>query len=263
MDKELQLRCETFMHYRDLMRDSFKWDGEAMHMMSASIALARGWEPDRRKIRECEEIVKQKVDRFSPLRLALRVALVCYMAMSSDPEEYLRNVQRAYSLIRITRRHRSMKYYLAAMTLASRITDKEELLGLTDRTNEIYAELNETADPFTGGDGYALAAVFAAAGVEDPAGLVCGQECSRGDMLINVMTCSDCGSNAEMTGEAEAWLRTHYGTGFLLRRACMRTLFAAVLVSCTIRDNTFADSIAANVMLDNTMESYFIANGKR
>ena len=162
MDADLQRTCEMFIRNRDLLSETFRWEGSAMHTIGSAVLTSHSMEPEIDKMKECAQIIKDNAGMLSPLRGYLKIMVICNMLLSSDPEEYFRNIERAYNLIRITRRMRDQQFYLAAIAMCNVVADKEELLGMVDKTNEIYARLRNVKNFREDGKGYVLAAVVAA-----------------------------------------------------------------------------------------------------
>lgn len=162
MKAELLAECELFVRNREVLKDTFRWDGDAAHIMGSMILTCANISPDPDKLKSYEKMIKSNVSILSSLRGDLRVAAVCNMCLTEDPEDYLLNVVRAYNLIRIIRHSRDERYYLAALFMCRAISDKEELLDLVDLANEIYDGMKRSGDikgPMTG---YPLAAAAAA-----------------------------------------------------------------------------------------------------
>lgn len=167
MDADLKRTCEMFIRNRELLSDTFRWEGSAMHLIGSAVLTAHDVEPDIETLTRQAAIIRENAGMLSPLRGYLKIMLICNMILSDDPEEYFRNVERAYNLIRITRRRKDPQYYLAAIAMCNVVKDKEELLGITDRANEIFARLR-TEEGFGDDEkGYVLAAAIAATGVSD------------------------------------------------------------------------------------------------
>lgn len=167
MDADLMRTCEMFIRNRDLLSDTFRWDGSAMHLIGAAILTEHETEPEIETLKQCASIIKENASMLSPLRGHLRIILICSMMMSDDPEEYYNNVQRAYNLIRITRKKRDERFYLSALSMCNTISDKEELLGEVDRANEICAELKNLPGFAQDERGFVDAGIISSAGVTD------------------------------------------------------------------------------------------------
>ena len=179
MNPELLKTCELFIRNLDTLREALKWEGDAVRMMGSAVLTSRSCEPDAARIIECETILKERAGLFSPLRGTLKTAIVCRMAMQDDPAEYFDNVQRAYELIRITRRSRDDRYYLAAMMMAETVSEKDELLGLIDTANELYSAMKSSDGLFEDRSGYLTAAAAACVGTDDIEELIRETEACR------------------------------------------------------------------------------------
>lgn len=166
MDADLQKTCDLFIKNRDLLKDTFRWEGSAMHLIGSAVLTAHDLYPDISSLTACAGVIKENSGMLSPLRGHLKILMICNMLLSSDYREYYKNVDRAYNLIRITRRFRDQRYYLASIAMANAVTDKEELLGLVDKAGDIYNRLKEVSGFTDDGTGFVTASIIAATGIE-------------------------------------------------------------------------------------------------
>lgn len=167
MDADLTRTCEMFIRNRELLSDTFRWEGSAMHLIGSAVLTSHDMEPDIDILKKQATIIRENAGMLSPLRGFLKIMLICNMLFSEDPEDYYKNVERAYNLIRITRRKRDSQFYLAAMAMCNVIEDKEELLGLVDKSNELFNKLLDVEGFTRDEKGFTLASIIAATGVED------------------------------------------------------------------------------------------------
>lgn len=164
MDADLQRTCELFVKNRELLRDNFKWDGSAMHLIGSAVLTAHSASPDIDALVSCAKVIKDRAGMLSPLRGHLKILMICNMILEEDRDEYFSNVERAYNLLRITRRMRDQRFYLSAIAMANAVDDKEELLGLVDKACEIYERLKGIEGFFDDGSGFVTACIMASAG---------------------------------------------------------------------------------------------------
>ena len=172
MNTELLNTCELFIQNREVLRSTFRWEGEEMLLLGSALLTSGGREADADLMRRCERMLKERTGRFSALRGDLKMTMVCRMACSDDPGELLANTERAYNLIRISRGRRSEIYYLAAIFMACAATDKEQLLGMTDKADALFkgsaeASASRHSGLMSGDHGYAVAAAVASSSEED------------------------------------------------------------------------------------------------
>lgn len=167
MDADLLRICEMFIRNRKTLADTFRWDGYEMHLIGSAVLTSHGIEPGAEDLKRCAGIIKDRAKVLSPLRGYLKIIMTASMLMEDDPETYFDNTERAYNLIRITRRSRDDRYYLGAMALANVIEDKEELLGLVDKATELFGAIRSVSEQCEDGRAFMVASILAAAGVED------------------------------------------------------------------------------------------------
>ena len=177
MNEALLRKCEFFISNLGLMRETFKWDGSELHLLGSALLTAGGIETDKDELKRCERYIKDHTNLFSPLRGNLKIAAICHMIASEDPEVYFANLERAYSIIRITRRDYDQRYYLAAVTMADVLTDKEQLLDLADRANSVFDAMRQGIG--AGKDMYVTAATIACSDISDTDALIAEAERCR------------------------------------------------------------------------------------
>lgn len=179
MNAVLHRTCELFIENRDSLRDTFRWEGEVMLLLGSLILTSVGYKADEEELRKCEEILRNREGLFSPLRGNLKMAALCSMAVSNDPENYIADVNRAYNLIRIGMGRWDERCYLAALIMSSMISDKEELLPLTDLAGEIYTTVYGDDRWYSERSGYIAAAAAACSGCTDAEKLKADAEACR------------------------------------------------------------------------------------
>ena len=143
MDKVLKTTCESFIANRDMLRENFRNEGSAMHLMGAAILSSIEDGPDAKELKECEKILKKHEGFFSPFRGALKFPVIINMSRKEDPVDYLRLVREAYDMICISMRSRNERYYLPAMEIAAEASSEEDISDLVEERESSFDEAAE------------------------------------------------------------------------------------------------------------------------
>lgn len=216
MDDVLRKTCEDFIENRDLLRENFKNDGMAMHMMGAALLSSSDEEADADRLLECERILKKCEGFFSPFRGVLKLPVIINMGRKDDPEEYLRLVRKAYDLICADRGSRDERYYLPAMAIASEADSEEDLADLISSSDELFAEKRDLDD------------------LLETAGM------SEEDIETEVH-------------EAGEYLKGQKGFGFMGAGSAMREMYAKMLVCIAQGQKTYAADVTSESALDDAI----------
>lgn len=167
MDEVLKTTCESFISNRDVLRESFKYEGMAMHLMGAAVMTSSGEKIDVAEYKKCEEFLDSKTGVFSPLRGLLKMPMVINLALSSDREEYYDRVHDVYEDIIESRNSKDERLLLAAMIIASSTKDQKTLSDLIDTAGRIYNKTDAAGRLFSDMSAYVTAAGVATGGVRD------------------------------------------------------------------------------------------------
>ena len=165
MNAELQKTCELFIKNRDILHDNFRWDGNEMHLVGSAIITGDGKTADADALKKCEEIIKEKTGFFSAYRGNAKIAVMCRMAESEDPEGYLDRVIAAAEKIAEHGRMREEIAAVAGMVIADANGD------LTDKAESVYSTLSADKRYRNSSGVCVLAAMIACSG-KDPQALL-------------------------------------------------------------------------------------------
>ncbi|MDO4518389.1 MAG: DUF4003 family protein, partial [Bacillota bacterium] len=141
MKELLEKTCELFISNREILRDTFRWEGDEMNRLGSSLLTARQEAVDSERLRECDHILKENSGFFSVFRGQLKIAVLCNMVSKEDPEKYLRDTERAYKLMKYGRGSDDSIHALAALSIAESARSEEELLEIVERASDIFTRL--------------------------------------------------------------------------------------------------------------------------
>ena len=100
MKAELQTLCDLFIANRDIARQAFKWDSDAVHPLCANIFCARGMTMEMDRLEQCKEIIKNQTGILSNFRGSLRPALAAMLAIGERPEEKMSRALENYRILK-------------------------------------------------------------------------------------------------------------------------------------------------------------------
>ena len=171
---------------------------------------------------ECEKLLKKIEGFFSPFRGALKLPVIIYMAVSDDPEDYLKRVRSAYDMICEQQGSRNERYYLKAMQTAAAADSEEEIKEILDENR------GQTDEDLS----------F--------------------DALIEDLDMGRDEAEREIK-DAEGYLGMQKGFGVMGASQKLKDIYAAMLVCMAHGKGAEASGLAARLALDDALGSRFRA----
>ncbi len=138
MDQTLQDLCEQFIEYRDLIRDTFRWESNYIPPVCANLFCARGLSPDAQALRNCRDLINRNTGIFSCFRGYIRIPLACMLSMDPCPEEKFRRAQDMFQALR--EYFRPSDYLALAAFLLTELDCTEQTLA---RGKRIWRLMND------------------------------------------------------------------------------------------------------------------------
>ena len=117
MKPELMTLCEAFAANREMLRQSFKWEHDALLSVCANIFTARGLTATEERLKAARDMLKAETGPFSNFRGTGRLAFISLLAASREPEALLARSLRNYEALKGCF-HRSEYLALGAAVLA-------------------------------------------------------------------------------------------------------------------------------------------------
>lgn len=148
----LQAGCELLADNRDLIHKGFAWDYDMMSAVGGMIFTSAGKVADVERMKQCKSILKRQEGMFSDFRGNMVIPVISKMALSEDPDAYLRELVMVYKKIRDGKFFGSEYMALAALCIcdgngADRV---DEIAGKTQtlikRMKEIHPFLTSDED---------------------------------------------------------------------------------------------------------------------
>lgn len=137
MDSGIKERCDLMIENRRRLQDIFTYGNKKIVFSAAAIISSFGIPADKKKIMICKNILKKRVDILSGLRGQMYPVLVVKMALSNDPEDYLRRVKKVYSILK-TKTGAGNEHSALASIIICEKTPVENYESIVSRTSEIY-----------------------------------------------------------------------------------------------------------------------------
>lgn len=134
-------KCELLAENRKIFGKTFKWEFDYMTTAGASIFTSAGVLANMERLKECEKILKAHTSWLSNIRGFSEVPVIAKMALSDNPEEYIKKVIAIYDLMKSNKLAGSEYKVMAAIALAEK--DIEEAQTYILRTAELYKKMSK------------------------------------------------------------------------------------------------------------------------
>lgn len=160
MNVEMKERCDLLVKNRECISKAFHWESGMMLLTAASIFTESGKLADVEELKNCERIIKTQTSLFSSFRENAKMPLICYMALSEDPEDYFLKVQEVYQLLKAGKWSGNDYIMLAAMAIVNHARPAEYIQYVAD-TQVIFSRMKEDHKWLTSGEDIPFAAMLA------------------------------------------------------------------------------------------------------
>ena len=101
MTENVMRKVELFASNKNLIHKKFVWDYHLMSVLSSMVFTMENKEADIDAMKNSLKVLKKNTGVFSPFRSSERLFLVSKMALSADPEKYIKDVVALYGKIKI------------------------------------------------------------------------------------------------------------------------------------------------------------------
>lgn len=165
MRSDIQTRCDSLAAMKDLLKKTFPWESELMHLAGAVQLMNRGSEITPDQLRACERLIKDSTGIFSELRGNAKIPLICRMAQENDPEAYLTRIREVYTLLNGKRLLENEFNIFAAMTICDHATAQGTAHDV-EQTEAIYKQMKKAHILLTSDDDIPYCAVLAVSGLD-------------------------------------------------------------------------------------------------
>ena len=100
MTENVMRKVELFASNKNLIHKKFVWDYHLMSVLSSMVFTMENKEADIDAMKNSLKVLKKNTGVFSPFRSSERLFLVSKMALSADPEKYIKDVVALYGKIK-------------------------------------------------------------------------------------------------------------------------------------------------------------------
>lgn len=168
MNEQTQKKCELLVQNQDVIADTFHWESNEVILAAASAFTQRGILADGQKLKENADLYKKEFGIFSDFRGNVEIPMICRMASTDAPEEYLKKVKDLYQQLHKNDWLGSEWKVLAAMIICDQKEDpfEKDYVALT---NEVYTAMKKEHPWLTSDEDIPFAAMLAASDLDKDA----------------------------------------------------------------------------------------------
>ena len=156
MTENVMRKVELFASNKNLIHKKFVWDFHLMSVLSGMVYTMENKEADIDAMKNSLKVLKKNTGVFSPFRSGERLFIVSKMALSADPEKYIKDVVSVYGKIKKGRIMSDSFMVVAAANIvdAGRQNDADEIV---DKFNKILKAMKKDHPVLTGREDMPLA----------------------------------------------------------------------------------------------------------
>lgn len=141
MDTAILRKCELLMENREVFNRVCAFEGNMTVLACAGVFTAKNMKADEAHVKACKALLKKNVGIFSDFRGTGMEMIVAQMALSDDPEGFLKKSFRIHGLLR--KEFWSSSYLpMVAMSIAQ-LADEEEYEQIVSRTKTLYKRMKQ------------------------------------------------------------------------------------------------------------------------
>lgn len=100
MNDQIAKSCNLLLNSREKIKTVFRWEGGLIHLACAGIYVLKEKEVDVSVLKDCKELIDQKVGIFSNFRSTAGTTIASMIAVSENPERTLNNGLTVYQLLK-------------------------------------------------------------------------------------------------------------------------------------------------------------------
>lgn len=146
MTDDLKAKCELFEQNRSAITGKFKFEKDIMSIAAGLLFTGAGQSVDLEKLAQCKEILTKNTSFFSDYRGTVELALLCEMALSADPEQYVSDVKAVCQRLHAGKLKKDLYLILSAMLICD-LGRQENVEEILEKHREITKQM-EKQHPF-------------------------------------------------------------------------------------------------------------------
>ncbi|MDD3414562.1 MAG: DUF4003 family protein [Lachnospiraceae bacterium] len=141
MNDQITKSCNLLLDSREKIKTVFRWEGGLIHLACAGIYVLKQKEVEVSVLKDCKELIDQKVGIFSNFRGTAKATIASMIAVSENPERTLNNGLTVYQLLK-KEFFTSTYLPLTAMVIAQ-MAEPHQYETIAARTKRIYNQIKE------------------------------------------------------------------------------------------------------------------------
>ncbi len=142
MNNLIQTRCDLLADNRSLIAKKYTFENNLMCIAAALIYTAADASADTEKLTECKKTLKKHTGVFSKLRSITELVLLCKMALSENPEEYLETLKSVCTNLKRAGFDNN-SYLVQASMLICDLDAQDDSETIASKAKEIMKRLNK------------------------------------------------------------------------------------------------------------------------
>ena len=175
MKESTENRCRQFIRNKEKIRKKFRWESYYIYPLCAAIFTMEGKEADDDLLENCAELFRQNIGVFSNFRSAVRLPIICMMAVSGNPEGTILNAVKVYGMLK-EEFFGSAYLPLSAMVIAQ-MAEPFDYERIVKRTRALYKEMKSEHPLLTTAEDNSFAALLSLSDRDDSTLLSEAQRC--------------------------------------------------------------------------------------
>ena len=142
MKESIKNKVDLLIANKDNIEKQFKWGYSIMNIAAALVFTGAGKEADIERLKECKKILEKNTGALSSFQANSAAVIVSKMALSDNPEQYIKNVKAIYDVL--NKKHVIDNPYLIQGAIciyeAGRMNDTEMLAA---KYRELYKKMEK------------------------------------------------------------------------------------------------------------------------
>lgn len=142
MKESIKNKVDLLIANKENIEKQFKWGYSIMNIAAALVFTGAGKEADIERLKECKKILEKNTGALSSFQANSAAVIVSKMALSDNPEQYIKNVKAIYDVL--NKKHVIDNPYLIQGAIciyeAGRMNDTEMLAA---KYRELYKKMEK------------------------------------------------------------------------------------------------------------------------
>ena len=151
MNDALNEKCELLLKNCSTIHRKYFLNDKLLSLMAGLIFTSEDKEADPQKLKECKKILEKNTSLFSNLRANPELVILSKMALSDDPEKYIKDVSEVYKKIHNGTKLENSYMALSAILICD-LGRQDEAEDLIAKAEQIKKLLNKSHPVLTSAD---------------------------------------------------------------------------------------------------------------